>query len=218
MTFSVPSPSSRPHLDYFCESIRANRPDSRCELPGHLSFQIRHEKFHHICLWCYQNFISRSFSASRGIMHCSVEGPVWAFRQGSGGWSASARLLGRHIVQKAADVLNRWESKGLMNRGNRTESLWEAMRGSLRGRLSEFFKRILEVFRAFERLSVLLPLIVLPLEIFPVEEGCLGLPSEKKKGQQLKGKIVSALFRTFSSLFSTVHFFRVFQNFSPGLS
>ena len=80
-----------------------------------------------------------------------------------------------------------------MNRGNRTESLWEGnlpLRGSLRGR---GFQRFLEVVRGFQafrdfsevfrgplrdplrgrfpsqRLSVLLHLIVLPLQLSPTQ-------------------------------------------------
>ena len=41
------------------------------------------------------------------------------------------------------------------------------------------------------------------------------LDSMKTKGQQLKGKIVSALLSHFLALFHTFsHFFKVFQNFS----
>ena len=129
-------------------------------------------------------------------------------------------------------ILLGWrEFKGQMNRGSRTESLWEAnlplrgsLRGSLRGGFSEFFQssfrgfrgllRSSEVFRGgfqslgrgfqcffrgllrnplrgrfpSQRLSVLLPLIVWPLELSPTRDAAqvsTRTPGRPASSQQL---------------------------------
>ena len=84
----------------------------------------------------------------------------------------------------------RREFKGQHDRGNRTESLWRGkpaserfLRGSLRGRFAEVFRSFQRFSGGFfrgplrdrrrgrfpsQRLSVLLPLIVLPFELSPI--------------------------------------------------
>ena len=60
------------------------------------------------------------------------------------------------VVPRHTGIYGNKESKGQMNRGNRTESLWEGnlpLRGSLRGRPFRGFQRSSEVFRGFQRFS-----------------------------------------------------------------
>ena len=128
------------------ESIRANRPDSRCESPGHLSFRI------------FFTFSSIS-GAGRGRRSTrrKREGHFLFGIERGGGFSEEGRRGGAHWG---------WECCGD----------W------------------------------------LGLNIFFGAEMCtkLWFPQNRAetKGQKLKGKIVSALFHTFS------HFFTLFHTFS----
>ena len=57
--------------------------------------------------------------------------------------------------------------------------------------------------------------IIIDMSVLPASRAGI---QRKAKGQQPKGKIVSALFFTLFALFHSLsHCFRVFQNFSPGL-